>query len=216
MEKEFWQQAWEDKKIGFHQPKYNPFMVEHYKDQNLEGKRVLIPLAGKSNDILYFLERGAHVVAIELSKIAVEEFFSENNMEYKSEVEGELERFKSDNLDFYCGDFFAYTNKSNQHFDFYFDRACIVALPFDIRSRFYNKVETLLAKHTDIFILTFAHDGPKDFGPPFYVPENELLEAYKNMGFDLNYIKVNETKAEGRFKDAGIKTIQRLKWKNTI
>lgn len=216
MEKEFWMQAWEDRRIGFHQSQYNPVMTEHYKDLELKDKNVLIPLAGKSKDILYFIERGANVTAIELSEMAVKEFFEENGIVPQLSKTATHTIYESQGLKFVCGDFFSYSPDQGKHFDYYYDRACIVALPMEMRQSYYKKIESLIAIHTDIFIITFAHNGPKDFGPPFYVPEEEILTAYKNIGFDLNFTVFNESKAEGRFKEAGIDKMKRLHWKKQI
>jgi len=217
MEKEFWKKAWVDRKIGFHQAKYSPPMLGHYQEKDLENKNVLIPLAGKSKDILYFLERGANVTAIELSELAVKEFFEENSFDdLEVDMSTDHTVYRTKNLKFYCGDFFKFSKSQASSYDYYYDRACIVALPLDLRLKYYKHIGELLNKHTDIFILTLTHDGPKDFGPPFYVPETEIEEAYKSIGFDLVYNNLMEAKAEGRFKEAGITKMKRLSWKRSI
>lgn len=217
MENEFWKQAWVEGKIGFHQSQYNSTMSNHYDDLQLKDKNVFIPLAGKSLDILYFLEKGANVTAVELSELACEEFFKENKFDdLQIEEQEDFTVYKTENLTYYCGDFFAINPEDVTPIDFYYDRACIVALPYEIRTSFYDKIDTLLSKHTDIFILTYSHEGPKTFGPPFYVPEEEIQKAYSLMGFDLEYIKYNDTNAQGRFKDAGLGKMTHIKWKRQI
>lgn len=216
MQKDKWLEAWQTNRIGFHQSAFNKDMKEHYDLKNLTGKTVLIPLAGKSLDIHYFLERSANVIACELSSIAIEAFFAESKMEYKKEIKGEFEIYRAQNLDFYLGDFFELSKTMVNHVDFLYDRACVVALPKDLRSKYFKKIQHLINAKTDILILTFTHDGPIEFGAPFYVPEQELIEAYKEMGHQLHMTSKNPEKADGRFKEAGINTMTSLKWRNNI
>lgn len=216
MDKDIWLQAWREGCIGFHQSAYNKDMKEHYENLNLEDKTVLIPLAGKSLDIQYFIEKGANVIACELSEIAVEAFFKEANLAYEKEIQGNFEIYKSGPLKFFLGDFFELSKHQVEHVDYLYDRACVVALPKDLRTKYFKKIHELITPKTDIFILTFSHDGPVDFGAPFYVPEEEIKAAYLEMGHNLHMTLKNPENAEGRFKDAGITKMTAIKWRNNI
>lgn len=221
MEKNFWHNKWDEKNIGFHQSEYNQTMVNYYKDKDLSDKIVFIPLAGKSKDILFFLEKGAKVVAIELSPIACEEFFLENKEHPKlqnmtKDNDGNLFLYKNDNISFYQGDIFELTKTQTGNIDYYYDRACIVALPVELRIKYYKKIESILSSRVDLLILTYKHDGPADFGPPFYVPESELENAYKDMGFNLSHEFYATNKAQGRFKESGLTKLIQIKWNKQL
>ncbi|EQC47714.1 thiopurine S-methyltransferase Se/Te detoxification family [Bacteriovorax sp. Seq25_V] len=216
MEKELWLEAWKEKRIGFHQSAYNKTMVEHFENIDLKGKTVLIPLAGKSLDIIYFLERGATVIANELSPIAAKEFFEENKINFQIEKNTHHEIYRAGDLHYYLGDFFEMTKHEIGHIDFLYDRACIVALPSDLRVKYFEKINLLITRDTHLLILTYKHDGPKEFGPPFYVPENEIKEAYSKMGHSLSLNEGQVTKADGRFEEAGMKKLIQLKWHSNI
>ena len=216
MEKDKWLDAWKIKKIGFHQSAYNNAMKEHFDKIDMKDKTVLIPLAGKSLDILYFLERGAKVIANELSPIAAQEFFEENEIPYSTDKNTHHEIYKAPNLTYYLGDFFALTKHELGKIDFLYDRACVVALPEQMRTKYFKKIEQLITTKTHLFILTYKHDGPKEFGPPFYVPEEEIINNYQAMGHQLQKHEISSRKADGRFEDAGMNTITNLKWHSNI
>ena len=79
-----WLSRWENNNIGWHSDEVNLQLIERLSELNLvTGDKVFIPLCGKSNDMIYLLGRGFFVVGVEMSKIAVEQFFLENNLTYK-------------------------------------------------------------------------------------------------------------------------------------
>jgi thiopurine S-methyltransferase len=78
----FWSKVWEEGVIRFHQSRYNEIMMMYFDDKDLTGKMVMIPLAGKTRDINYFLEKGAQVIAIEFYENAIKDYFAENSMSY--------------------------------------------------------------------------------------------------------------------------------------
>ena len=97
----FWCQVWQEGLIRFHQQEYNSEMREFFSDIDLKDKTVFIPLAGKTLDILYFLEKGAKVTAIEFVEQAIIDFFEDNEILYTKNDQ----LYQCTNLDFYAADF---------------------------------------------------------------------------------------------------------------
>ena len=84
MQNEFWHQKWESNQIGFNQEQPNELLIQYFATLNLKaGDRVLAPLCGKSIDMLWLASQGVDVIGVELSSIACEAFFSENNIPVK-------------------------------------------------------------------------------------------------------------------------------------
>jgi thiopurine S-methyltransferase len=82
MQPEFWHKKWASNQIGFHLPQVNPYLQRFWPDLNLSSHaRVLVPLCGKSLDLLWLAGRGHRVLGIELSEKAVEGFFSEQQLQ---------------------------------------------------------------------------------------------------------------------------------------
>lgn len=193
MELDFWLQKWEEKQIGFHQSVYNPKMVEFFSNYDLNNKQVFVPLCGKSLDMIWLAKQGAKVVGVEISPIAVKEFFAENDIPYEIEKKSEREWYRSNGVDILLGDFF---NLEIQSFDFIYDRAAMVALPPGLRKSYQDRM-CLLAKNSNYFLFTFEYDEQKFQGPPFSVSEFEVMNAFKNN----NVKKVFEVSEKGDFRD---------------
>ena len=76
---ESWLERWREGRIGWHEEEGNASLKKHWR---AEGKRVLVPMCGKTVDMLWLEERGNSVVGVELSDIAARAFFKENDLRY--------------------------------------------------------------------------------------------------------------------------------------
>ena len=57
-------------------------LINHLKAINTpKNGHVFVPLCGKSVDMLWFAKQGLDVIGIELSEIAVTQFFAENDLQ---------------------------------------------------------------------------------------------------------------------------------------
>lgn len=65
-------ERWREGRIGWHQPDGNASLRRHWRGT---GPRVLVPLCGKTPDLVWLAEWGNEVVGVELSEIAVQSFF---------------------------------------------------------------------------------------------------------------------------------------------
>ena len=68
---ENWIERWETGKTGWHEPDGNQNLKTHWQ---WTGKRVLVPLCGKTPDLLWLESQGNEVVGVEVSELAVESF----------------------------------------------------------------------------------------------------------------------------------------------
>ena len=76
---EFWHDRWQSQKIGWHREIYNDLLLKHWPEINAFGNSsVLVPLCGKSLDMLWLAKQGLSVVGLEMVQQAVEAFFHEN------------------------------------------------------------------------------------------------------------------------------------------
>ena len=122
-----WEERWEQGNTVWHQSNGNK-MLRQWWDLPSHKQRVLVPLCGKSLDLLWLEERGHHVTGVELSAIAVQAFFADHDLAYTRTPVGELERYdaQSRNVSIYCGDYFQFTESA---FDAVYDRAALIAMP---------------------------------------------------------------------------------------
>ena len=108
MEPKFWQERWARNQLGFHLPEVNPYLERHWPSLALaEGAKVLVPLCGKSLDLMWLATQGHRVLGVELSEQAVEAFFSEQSLTPRITQRGVFTVYQADLIEVWCGDFFA-------------------------------------------------------------------------------------------------------------
>lgn len=179
MKADFWHNRWENNLTGFHLNEVNPYLKANWGALNLKsGARVFVPLCGKSLDLIWLADHGYQVVGVELSPLAVEAFFSENNLTAELQQTGELICWQSENITLYCGDFFALTSELLGPVDAVYDRASLIALPPAMRQDYAAKL-TELAQSAPKLLVTLEYEQSKMDGPPFSVSETEVKSLYQ-------------------------------------
>src|SRR3546814_15292397 len=108
MDTEFWLQRWRDGQTGFHQTRVMPLLQKYWPALSVpQAGRVLVPLAGKSLDMAWLAGQGHRVLGVELSALAVEQFFAENNL-HPATTDSPMGRHNvAGNIEVICGDIFA-------------------------------------------------------------------------------------------------------------
>lgn len=180
MEPDFWHERWTNNEIGFHQDGVTPLLEKHWNELSVSSSgTVLVPLCGKSQDLLWLAERGLNVIGIELSQTAVESFFTEQNLEAKLSVRGDLREYRcvSQPITLYQGDFFALSDKVISASDAVFDRGALIALPQVMRSAYVERFTSNLVKGSEILLVTLEHSSEKN--PPFSLQESDVRELYE-------------------------------------
>ena len=178
MDAEFWHQRWEANQIGFHGDEANPMLVRHLDKLSLtQGNRLFLPLCGKTLDIAYILSQGFRVVGIELSRIAIEQLFNELRVTPDITEVGNLTWYSTDDLDIYVGDFFTFSASIMGPVDAIYDRAALVALPEDMRTRYTTHL-TEITDNAPQLLISFEYDQALTEGPPFSVSNKEINKHY--------------------------------------
>lgn len=179
MQPEFWHERWQRNEIGFHQDRPHAALARHWPALRLApGSRVFVPLAGKSLDMVWLAANGYRVVGVELSPIAVRDFFAAQQLAPVVERHGALERHAVDSLELWCGDVFDLTPALLGDIDAIFDRAALVALPPALRQRYAAQLVALSGRSTQMLLVTMEYDQAQMPGPPHAVPEAEVQALY--------------------------------------
>jgi thiopurine S-methyltransferase len=208
MKKEFWLNKWKEGQTHFHQSEYNYFLEKHWKTQVSGTEKVFVPLCGKSNDMIFLKECGHEVIGVELSELAVNEFFDFNKIKYEKEQLPNFIKYHGDNITIYCGDLFELTPQMLNNVKYVYDRASLVALPIDIRINYLDFMRTILGK-SYYFLQTIEFENQL-IGPPFSITENmvnqyfcenvnvTLLDMERSEGKDVNVHsgKINYTESK--------------------
>jgi thiopurine S-methyltransferase len=181
MQHDFWHQRWQENQIGFHSPDINPYLLGYWSTLGIAvGSRVLLPLCGKSRDMLWLLAQGYKVVGVELSPMAVDTFFAENDMHPTVRRQGDFLVHQVDGLEIFCGDFFQLSTTELGKVDAVFDRAALVALPPEMRIDYVTHLSKLLESTQQILLVSFAYPQQEMPGPPFSVPGEDIEMLYQH------------------------------------
>lgn len=201
-----WLQRWQDGNIGWHEAQGNVSLQKYW---NQSGKRVLVPLCGKSLDLVWLEGQGNEVVGVELSELAVMAFFDENEIAYTL-IEGPLNAYvaKGRAITIFCGDFFRF---SAERFDAYYDRGALIALPPEMRQEYVAHVRTLLAENAAKLVVTVEYDETIATGPPFSVPASEVLDYWPEFQRIAAYDDI--ANCPPKFKEAGLNRMLEVVWR---
>ena len=175
MQPKFWQERWARNQIGFHLPEVNPYLQRHWPQLALaQGAQVLVPLCGKSLDLMWLASHGLRVMGVELSEWAVEAFFSEQNLVPRITRRGAFTVYQADLIEVWCGDFFALDAEALADCTGLYDRAALIALPPLMRAQYAEHLNHLLRSGCQGLLVTLDYDQTQKAGPPFAVTDDEV------------------------------------------
>ena len=176
-EHEKWHARWAAGRIGFHQPVVNPELVGRWPELVPNAAcTVLVPLCGKSLDMLWLHARGHRVIGVELSERACRAFFEENALQYTTREVGQHLIFEADDqrLVLWCGDFFTITDEQLGRVDAFYDRAAIVALPPECWAQYAHQFDALVSDTATGLMLVFDYPQAEREGPPYSVSATDV------------------------------------------
>lgn len=211
MDPQFWNERWEQGEIGFHQEAINPHLEQHWPRLNLPARaRVLVPLCGKTRDMLWLAGEGHRVIGVELSELAVKAFFADNALVPEISSRGPFIRYAVDEIEILCGDFFDLDRDQLGPVEAVFDRASLVALPAGMRADYARQLGVLLEPESTVLLVTFDYPQSQMDGPPFAVREEEVHALYDG-GFDVQRLAGVDILAEhARFRERGLTRLEEL------
>lgn len=179
MKASFWHERWAAGRIAFHEGEANGLLARHGSALG-DGGRVFVPLCGKTRDMHWLAAKGWHVTGVELSTLAVEQFFEEWEIVPETSRIGEHEVFSGPGIDVFTGDFFALTSEAIGSCDAIYDRAALVALPPEMRGGYAQKLAELTNCAPQL-LNTLTYSSEVLQGPPFSVDENEIRAQYNGL-----------------------------------
>ncbi|XP_064605848.1 probable thiopurine S-methyltransferase [Liolophura sinensis] len=181
---EYWLERWEQRDIGFHMENVNKSLEKHI-DRLLKGRqnlRLFIPLCGKTVDIKWLADQGHTVVGVEISEQAINEFFSEHNLEFTKKAvqgfDGPLYKSSDEKIRLYCGDLFHFNRDLEGQFDGIWDRASLVAINRDDRKKYSELILSLMNPDCVYLLHTVTYDHSKYEGPPRSTTLDEVQQLY--------------------------------------
>ncbi|WP_194089187.1 thiopurine S-methyltransferase [Vibrio hibernica] len=179
-DQEFWHNKWAENKIGFHLVDVNPLLPQFWPQvQPTQDQSVLVPLCGKSEDLIWLATKHQSVTGVELSNIAVRSFFAEHlYTPMVTSLSSQHELYQFDELSIYTGDFFTAPLES---YDLIYDRAAMIALPQSLRAQYVERLKSLMKPNGKILLIGLDYEQSEMQGPPFNVSESEICQLYSEM-----------------------------------
>lgn len=210
MEPEFWHERWRENRIGFHTENVHPALVKLWSQvAGFDRSAVLVPLCGKSLDLHWLAESGHPVVGVELSPLAIEQFFEESGFRPTRTSYGGLPAWSVGPLCLVEGDFFEFSPP--QRFGLCYDRAALIALPANARARYLAHLAALLKPEAAGLLITLEYNPTEMDGPPFAACESEL-RGCTELDFDLLQ-REDVLESEPRFKSRGVQQLHEAAWR---
>ncbi|MGD8910921.1 MAG: thiopurine S-methyltransferase, partial [Chromatiales bacterium] len=162
-----WLQRWKDQNIGWHHVEFNPHLLNHWHALRMpQGSLVLAPLCGKSRDMVWLAEQGYRIRGIELSPLATESFFEEQNLAAEVTAEADFACWRAGPYELYCGDIFNLPQLDNRDIDAVYDRASLVALNPLQRKHYARMLCDLMPQSSRMLLVAMDYPQEEMQGPP--------------------------------------------------
>jgi thiopurine S-methyltransferase len=160
-------------------------------------------LCGKSEDLRWLAERGHDVVGVELSLIAAKAFAQEQGLVFAETHEPPFTVLRGERIAFFVGDFFDFTRDVGGVFDFFYDRAALIALSPETRPAYGGHLQSLMRDGGQGLLIDLEYDPSQMHGPPYTVSEAEVRRVFNAFHCE----KLSEADVldqEPRFKARGL------------
>ncbi|OCH97668.1 thiopurine S-methyltransferase [Legionella jamestowniensis] len=177
--KQFWLDMWQEGKIPFHQKTVNTDLLKYWPCLNLSlGAKILLPLCGKSLDMLWLAKEGFHVFGIELSELAVQQFVEDNHLTMTKSTKSGVIYYSTEGIRISVSDIFQLNADLIPKVDAIYDRASLIALPASLRQSYVDICLQGLKSQGKILLKTMRYEDKHIEGPPFSVTSDEVFLLY--------------------------------------
>src|SRR3990167_3191333 len=165
MNNEYWLTKWGNNDIAFHEKEASIELINFTKELHLKpGDTIFVPLCGKTKDMLWFANQSFHVIGVELSQIACQDFFKEWNTIPVITKNNKFEKYKYGNIELICGDLFDLTSSDLPSVKAVYDCKALIALPSTLRKKYLDHI--LQCVGSNIKILLMTRESPCNVSPP--------------------------------------------------
>lgn len=211
MQHEFWQARWARNEIGFHQQKVNPGLDRQWGTLGVPVEsQVLVPMCGKSLDMLWLAQWGYRVLGVELAERAAVDFFAELGVEPEITEDGPLRRYRFERLEILQGDIFDVTAEQVADCCGLYDRAALIALPEDMRADYAAHLQRILPRQVRGLLVTLEYPQAEMDGPPFAVLSGEVRRHFAE-GWQVEELERVDVLAESpKFLKSGVTRLEEV------
>ncbi len=211
MEAGYWLQRWNEGRIGWHRREVMPLLEKHWPALDApRGTRVLVPLCGKSLDMLWLARQGMQVVGVEISPIPVESSLAENQLRARIRAAHGMTQYVVTNapegggIEIVNGDMFGVDVQIIAACDAFYDRAAAIALSAPMRERLANDVYAKLPAGSRGLLITLDYPQDQMQGPPFSIGESEVQGLFA-AGWNIEQLeRLDILASQPSFSEQGV------------
>lgn len=216
MDATFWHQRWREGRTGFHHERVMPLLEQYWPSLELApGSRVFVPLCGKTLDMAWLAARGHRVLGMELSSIAIGQFFEENGLAPAVHESALGTHFTAGAIEIICGDAFALDAATLADCAAVYDRAALIALPRPMRDAYVGDLHARLPPGCRGLLITLEYPPHEKAGPPFPVDADEVRRLYAR-DWAIDCLERRDILAsQPRFADEGVTELHTSVWNLT-
>ena len=179
MDPSFWHDRWENQDIGFHQADIHALLPKYWPRLELgSDASVLVPLCGKSLDMVWLAQQGHRVIGAELSQRAIDDFFAERGLTPTTRASGSFIVKSAGPYELWCGDIFELPYEAVAGVAGVYDRAALIALPHALREQYAETLASLLPATARMLLITLEYEQAQMAGPPFSVQGDEVRALF--------------------------------------
>ncbi len=141
---------------------------------------------------------------IELSPLAVETFFIEQQLQPERTAIDGFERWSAGPYEIFCGDIFDMDQLDNSPVDAVYDRASLVALNPVQRRQYAQLLKRLLPESCPILLVAMDYHNTRCPGPPYSVDEIEVESLFRS-GYRVTQLDSLDLLGESeRYRERGL------------
>ncbi|MEO9089169.1 MAG: thiopurine S-methyltransferase [Rhodanobacter sp.] len=175
----YWFERWREGRTGWHSDQPTQLLLKHWPGLEIPPRtHVLVPLCGKSPDLLWLAAQECLVTGVELSPLAVEQFFAENHLTGRKRAEADGEHWTAASIEIVNGDVFNLSAETLASTGAVYDRAALIALPPPMRERYLHEVYGKLPYGCHALLITMDYPQHEMDGPPFSVEDKEVHRLF--------------------------------------
>ncbi|ESO83000.1 hypothetical protein LOTGIDRAFT_67729, partial [Lottia gigantea] len=133
--------------------------LQKYEEKLFRGKKnakVFLPLCGKTYDMVWFQQKGYHVVGVDVAEDAVKHFFEMNKVGYnvtpEPSIDGKLYQSECGKIKIYVGDFFKFGPHLEKDFDAVWDTGAQQAIGMSLKQDYVNVIKKVITPQCQILV----------------------------------------------------------------
>lgn len=162
--------------------------LKHFHELNIKaGSNILVPLCGKNIDMLNLYSMNYKIIGIELSKIAIKNFFLENKLKFSKTIENGHTLYSTidGKIKIYCENIFD-INQIPLCEGFY-DVGSLIAVPKEKRKYYVSIIKRFLSNGAKGILSTLTYHSINQY-PPYSIDDKEVSNLY-HPGFSLENLE---------------------------